>query len=671
MRKLILALIFPVFLISCVDTEEQDVTDVFDPRVPGGTIGDNTLENLENFSINNFVTGQLTLSWEVPESYTGILYNIKIYKRDCRQGDETCVIPDPTVRYTSADIYLVHETTGSSYVDTNIVPGNFYTYWVYVNVDETRWTNEIEEGVEAKIDGVTISVPTAASFWGTRAWSYGEEELLGFVNLQTLGILPSTFESRNPFVDPTPLKVEKSGGIAYGRDGNVMYVSDTKNNRVLIYAKREALACGENDGSEVYYACLFNNQGVPYTVMNVLGQKDVAHVGSCRTTAQCSAYGDQGSCEADHCEWNSTGGTCEPRLPINACLNQPTDLFVDSNNNLIIADSGNNRVVIHEDAPFEAGCDTEPYSNVFTTYDCEADFVIGQRTRNEIGVHSITTDGQRSLDGPSGVHVSGTNLFIADTNNHRVVRVNNYATYPCGADDGAFWDANNSQCNFGAVLGQETMFERVNLFEALRDGDINIDPMGLGNNLVETDFMRRHFSNPTSIRVDDAGNLLVGAFEGVKYINGSNTNEIKSRILMFTGNPIGDTVPRCNATNFQTGSCDATKFIGQSNPASFNVYLTSGSYNDISFGLNFMPEFEVVGDTMFAVTPETNNVYIWENYKTNALSGVRYDHKVLDPAGASGVNLEGINAIKFSDDSLRLNVYDTEDPKIHELNLQF
>ncbi len=130
----------------------------------------------------------------------------------------------------------------------------------------------------------------------------------------------------------------------------------------------------------------------------------------------------------------------------------PFHLFVDGSGILWVADLLNNRVLRFDNASFKST-------------GAPADGVLGQSdfTKNSTG----TT--QAKMNGPSGVTVDQFGrLFVADANNHRVLRFDNAALKPNGA-------------NADGVLGQ-SLFTTSNAKTSV-DGmnypfDVAIDPQG-------------------------------------------------------------------------------------------------------------------------------------------------------------------------------------------------
>lgn len=191
---------------------------------------------------------------------------------------------------------------------------------------------------------------------------------------------------------PSANSMNAPSGITVGYDG-IIYVSDTGNNRVLVfvpwnicdfYEYYDDIWCIEEDGyefSDFFWPEFTNGMEADY----VIGQPDFA-TNSAAATSRTS-------------------------------LKQPMGLVTDINDNLVVADHGNNRVLIYE----------WPFSNGLA-----ANRIVGQ-TVNGLGLAPDWTASEApdpptavSLNGPTSVAagILGTQIYIADTGNHRVLVYN-------------------------------------------------------------------------------------------------------------------------------------------------------------------------------------------------------------------------------------------------------
>jgi sugar lactone lactonase YvrE len=191
---------------------------------------------------------------------------------------------------------------------------------------------------------------------------------------------------------PSAASMNAPAGITVGYDG-IIYVSDTGNNRVLVfipwnicdfYEYYDDIWCVEEDGyefSDFFWPEFTNGMEADY----VLGQPDFAT--------------------------NSVAATSR------TSLNQPMGLVTDINDNLVVADHGNNRVLIYE-WPFSDGL--------------PATRLVGQTVNGQGFLPDFTASvapnppTATSLNGPTSVAVglSGNQLYVADTGNHRVLTYN-------------------------------------------------------------------------------------------------------------------------------------------------------------------------------------------------------------------------------------------------------
>jgi len=123
----------------------------------------------------------------------------------------------------------------------------------------------------------------------------------------------------------------------------------------------------------------------------------------------------------------------------------PSGIFVDNTGRLWIADKYNNRVVWFNNA------------NIENASNPTADGVLGQANFNSGNPNRGGSTAQNSLYQPSFVFVDENgNLFVADTKNNRVLRFNNAAGKPNGANaDGVLgqgnFTSNSAGCNNNTV----------------------------------------------------------------------------------------------------------------------------------------------------------------------------------------------------------------------------
>ncbi|MCB0218216.1 MAG: NHL repeat-containing protein, partial [Chrysiogenetes bacterium] len=119
-------------------------------------------------------------------------------------------------------------------------------------------------------------------------------------------------------------------------------------------------------------------------------------------------------------------------------LSGPTDVEVDASGNVWVADTGNNRVL-----RFDAPGDTT------------ADLVVGQTNFTSGSCNAGSTPTAGRLCGPMGLALSGTTLWVADTLNNRVLRfptpANNTADLALGQGSLTSSDCNGAGMSVGST----------------------------------------------------------------------------------------------------------------------------------------------------------------------------------------------------------------------------
>jgi sugar lactone lactonase YvrE len=182
------------------------------------------------------------------------------------------------------------------------------------------------------------------------------------------------FETTEALDPPTDASMNAPKGVTVGFDG-LIYVSDTGNNRVLVFFPINYPDDDYFPGES--YPIFENGQEADY----VLGQSDF------ETSA------------------------AQPTGP--GSLNRPHGIVTDVKDNLVVADTGNNRVLIWE------------WSNA-GTIGPNANWVVGQgNTGEEIFTLNAAPDPptQSSMNGPTGVAADtlGRAIYVADTGNNRIL----------------------------------------------------------------------------------------------------------------------------------------------------------------------------------------------------------------------------------------------------------
>jgi sugar lactone lactonase YvrE len=245
--------------------------------------------------------------------------------------------------------------------------------------------------------------------------------------------------------------------VAVDRPGNHLYLSDTKNNRVLGWRDLATFVNGEPAdlvlGQPDFFSDLANGNGGPNVgpltysspegvAVDSNGNLYVADTGNnrvleynapfsscagfpCVGAAPNAIFGQIGNYTSDGC---NLGGFTVAASADSLCT--PQGIAVDAHNNLYVADASNDRVL-----EFNTPLTT---TAVAGSGDTTADFVFGQGSAGTDfsdqkcdGGAGVTADFLCN-PGAVGVDPSG-NVFISDTNNSRVLEYNEAATPPANA----------------------------------------------------------------------------------------------------------------------------------------------------------------------------------------------------------------------------------------------
>jgi hypothetical protein len=236
------------------------------------------------------------------------------------------------------------------------------------------------------------------------------------------------------------LRGQNSPSSVVSMDGRLI-IADTSNNRVLIYNSipdsdnalpdvmiGQTNLCG-NSSNLGLAAPTANSLSGPYGVYFDGEKLFIADSGNNRVLIFNSIPTSSGASadvvigQQDFISKNANQG-----VAANAnTLSGPRSVYSDGSK-LLIADYTNNRILI--------------FSSIPTSNNANADFVVGQANMTTVSANTGGRNANR-LSSPAGVFSDETNLFIADSGNHRVLIFNSIP------------GANDSSANF--VVGQTNM----------------------------------------------------------------------------------------------------------------------------------------------------------------------------------------------------------------------
>lgn len=290
--KILTFILMAFLLVGCNNQEEEKEPKIriFDPRIPNGTTAENPL--VKDITSLKAVTtyNSVELKWVNPSIYTESDFEIHIFRID---GDEEVRnLPDPSVAGSPAFLYYPRSDfepfKGSIYKDENgtllnsLIEGRTYSYYVYVKKDN-RYSSGKKITVEIPTKEATVTIPNPVDFWKNYTQKQG-----GRPDPDYHMITLSTLEAGTPTISMA------KGGMAYAKNGTVLLIADTDTNRVMIYVNTLAQECFKSpEGSFERQICLTMYGNAPLTAYSVLGQSSFTasypcgDINNTLTTAQC------------------------------------------------------------------------------------------------------------------------------------------------------------------------------------------------------------------------------------------------------------------------------------------------------------------------------------------------------------------------------------------------
>jgi len=635
MRALIIILLSSLVLFGCgaEPGEVAPVEKIFDPRVPGGTTSANPrTQDILGLSAE-VEYNRVTLRWVNPSIYIGQSYKIHVYRIE---GDgEGFTLPDPGAMGSSAFLYYpridFQPFNDILYVDQNtenlfnLIPNKTYTYFVLVEKGDLfssgkTITVSIPEA-ETQID-----LPAPSSFWKNYASRTG-----GRPNPDFGTIFMETLDAGAPSL------TSSNGQIAWAKEGTIQYISDTDNNRVMIYVNRLGLSCYEDntEGSLEFDICIAVNGMAPLQPYAVLGQ---------------ASFGSSFNCQ----------DAANP-LDDAQCLTRPTGVLV-KDDKLVISDNGNDRVKIYDYLP-KYGCyNFENMLGDTTPPECTPSRVIGKQGISDLTNYSLATDGDSALSCPNGLEAQGDNLYIADTCNHRVVIARNALNPSLFECSPGSWQT--SSCVFAGQIGQPDLFSNEN-FEDEWDAD-NFSYDYVSDILIgDQTFLRRHIRYPNVVKIHD-GKMFIAGNENFSKVTPFGDLTLYSRIMRFDDLVLEGSFPLCTNITYSVGGCDASWVYGQQGYNKIPMTPFGGNYTDNTYTFKQIGGLDLFGEMLFVTDASDNIVSIWQNAFENTTLGSPPTLRITDPAGVfdadnnrSQPDLAGLGGIYFRQNQKGLIVFDS------------
>lgn len=718
-------------LFSCNKKEEAaDAKDgISTPKIPGTNLDDyGDVRSVFNVKIcPNDIDGsadcpqatkeyynKVVLNWSIPNLYRSEDWMVVIFKSKKPNDPYSCENPGPSAlceivnpkspAYVTYEVARLKDTT---WVDTDISQNENYFYWIYLVLDgkdtprdtSGYWSISARNETKALMQNSGSSLPTGLTFWRSLVRN-------------TLVSAPNGGRNQFNTFDAGQATVgSPKGRIAISNNG-IIAASDSNNNRVVIYDNQQFRTCleyAEDDLST--YACMMSSSVQSISPVNILGQPDHRTNLSCQEhNTVCQSFLDESNCLLTRddipsfCRWNNQANTCSVKA--SDCLTNPTEVFIEGNK-LFIADTGNDRVKLFRNILYTIpsipdekqiiSCDGDLLPGISKPMYCTPDKVFGKKTINDLTPYSLQFEGVSALSKPSGIFTDEDDLYIADTGNNRIVKVSNYLDSNLHVCTPESWLS--ELCRWKGLLGQPNYNSKqsfkniISINNSVLGGTFsNILQEGVSSPVVSgkllfegpsENLLKRYFQNPNKIKIAKINGekiLLVAAQEDfTNTTNLGTTVALRGRILKFPLSSLSDLTPKCNEATFSTASCEAADVIGQEKFEKLPVLSGSsggaGVYRNLSYGIEYLDDFELIDDTVMLAVDATNNLVLqWFNIGEKDLDGYPFDSRIQNPRGEyignnqSLPDLKGIGGIGYDAPAGKLFVVDGAGNKIFILD---
>ena len=293
----------------------------------------------------------------------------------------------------------------------------------------------------------------------------GNNRVLGF------DAIPSVSNTSANFVLGQPDFVSVSSGVSatqFSMPGGVyttttqFFLADTSNNRVLIWDSHPtnnsvaaAHVVGQMDFTSSASTCSSSTLAGPTSVFVVndkLVVLDKDHhrvliwnsIPDADGVAADIVIGQVGASAMDTCLPNDSDGNGVTDTLTASTLNNPGGLWTDGTR-LLVADTGNNRVLIWDAFPAANGD--------------AADWVIGQADKISSVAQAPPT--QNSLNAPKSVASNGNQIVVADSGNTRVLIFNSFPASDGVAADNVIGQSDFVSTGTGTSATQMTSYDAV------------------------------------------------------------------------------------------------------------------------------------------------------------------------------------------------------------------
>lgn len=151
--------------------------------------------------------------------------------------------------------------------------------------------------------------------------------------------------------------------------------------------------------------------------------------------------------------------------------------------------------------------------------------------------------------------------------------------------------------------------------------------------------MGRYFRQPTDIAITADNKLIISSNEEIKLDSPLGSSQLRGRIMIWDNNPMVDGANKCNASltlsEFDSNNfCQASRVMGQAQLNKLLVLSPTGKYSDSNYALDSVDAFDIRSSLMVAVDSLNNFVYQWDNFLDNSIQGTPPTLRITNPNGA-------------------------------------
>ena len=459
--RVLLAIVLGSLLLACSETDELDL------RAPGLSITSPVPGSSITVDPAVTITGETSADATVVEA---MLNDVAVPESDISLTNTTFTINVTLANNTNNLTVKVSDAAGNSRSLSFIL---FYPVLSIPNgSDAALVLGQTAFDVNDPNQGGTVGASTLSNVTGTLfkhnntvlyVPDSGNHRILGFNNTES-----ATNESADFVIGQANLTSAETGvsSTRFNTPTGV-YVTDTQffvadkgNNRVLVWdsipasgSVEASTAIGQMDLTSNATSCSSSTLNAPSSVFVAEGKVVVADNGNNRVLIWNSipvtngapadvVVGQVGMSAMDTCQANDSDGDGVTDTASASTFSSPGGIWTDGIH-LLVADTGNNRVLVWDALPTVSGQ--------------AADWVLGQS--DLISVTAELT--QSGLNAPLSVTSNGNQIFVADSGNSRVLGWNGFPTVNKPLADSVIGQVDFTSNVTGITASQMTTYDNV------------------------------------------------------------------------------------------------------------------------------------------------------------------------------------------------------------------